>query len=32
MPTTTKTSTVVDIPDVSGAFVGNNLRPFTKEE
>lgn len=29
---TTKTSAVIDIPDVNGAFVGNTLRPFTKEE
>ncbi len=32
MTKTTKTPAVIDIPDVNGAFVGNTLRPFTKDE
>jgi hypothetical protein len=32
MAKTTKTSAVIDIPEVNGAFVGNTLRPFTKGE
>lgn len=32
MPKIAKTSAVIDIPDVNGAFVGNTLRPFTREE
>jgi len=32
MTKTTKTPAVIDIPDVNGAFVGNTLRPFTREE
>jgi len=27
-----KTPAVIDIPDVKGAFVGNNVRPFTRED
>jgi len=27
-----KTSAVIDLPDVHGAFVGNTLRPFTRDE
>lgn len=29
---TIKTSAVIDIPDVNGAFVGNTLRPLTSDE
>ena len=32
MATATKTSAIIDLPDVNGAFVGNTLRPFTKDE
>jgi hypothetical protein len=32
MTKTTKTSAIIDIPDVNGAFVGTTLRPFTKDE
>jgi hypothetical protein len=32
MTKTTKASAVIDIPDVNYAFVGNTLRPFTKDE
>ncbi len=32
MPKTAKTSAVIDIPDVKGAFVGTTLRPLTKDE
>jgi hypothetical protein len=28
----TGTPAIVDIPDVNGAFVGNTMRPFTREE
>ena len=32
MAKTIKSTAVIDLPDVSGAFVGNTLRPFTREE
>lgn len=32
MTKTAKTSAVIDIPDVNGAFVGNTLRPLTRDE
>jgi hypothetical protein len=32
MSKTAKTSAVVDIPDVNGTFVGNTMRPLTRDE
>jgi len=32
MTKTTKTPAVIDIHDVNGAFVGNTMPPFTREE
>ena len=32
MTKTTRTPAIVDLPDVNGAFVGNIMRPFTREE
>jgi hypothetical protein len=29
---TTRIPAVIDIPDVNGAFVGNTMRPFTRDE
>jgi hypothetical protein len=32
MPKNEKHLAVIDIPDVNGAFVGNTLRPLTRDE